>query len=356
MDNFFNSIGFEKKLFICLICLALLPLTLACTMFYLDSRKNLLNSANNALTATTRQKAYYLKNYFAKLITDLEIQARNRNNLQLLQKLNNEFKQSGRPLAEFVQDYDWLKTTEPRLQNIHSFLTAYEYQNLLMLDTQGNILFSVISESDLGSNLFTGQGLSDTLFSRTCRLVLARGATLFSDFEFYQPSGGEMSGFMVQEMISAEGEQIGLIALQITFNKIEMMIKDTVGLGHSGETILIGMDGILRSNSRFSTKPTALRKKVNYTIWNALKEMQESGIEEGTWRIPRPELRDEPFLGKIVHLTELEKLGVSWALFSRVAEQEIYAPAHELFKKTLLLFIVTTMLIIVTAEYLPPDW
>ena len=352
MKIFFKTTWFERRLFAGLLCLALIPLTIACAMFFLDSRRNLLNSADNALTAAAGQKGDNLESYFAKCFTDLDVQARNRKNIRLLHKLRDAFRQSGRPLNEFIRGYLWLEITEPMLRDIQSFLIAYDYHDLLMLDRQGNILFSVIGENDLGANLFSGPLLAETSFSRTGLRVLADGQALFSDYEFYQSSGGKISGFLIQEMISAEGEQLGLLALQITHDPIAAILEDSAGLGKSGETILIGMDGILRSNTRFSNKPTALRKRVNSTVRQAIAQIKQSGIAEKTLRIPRPELQPRPFLGKIIHLTGLEDIGVSWALLSRVAEDEIYAPAHALFHKTILLFAVTTLLIILTARML----
>ena len=52
------------------------------------------------------------------------------------------------------------------------------------------------------------------------------------------------------------------MASQITMHEIDKIMHERSGLGKTGETILIGHDLLMRSNSRFSKDPTTLKEKL----------------------------------------------------------------------------------------------
>jgi methyl-accepting chemotaxis protein len=56
---------------------------------------------------------------------------------------------------------------------------------------------------------------------------------------------------------------LGVLLAEIPFSHLDAMLSRKKGLGETGEMYLVGTDGFMRSNSRFSEKPTVLSKKVD---------------------------------------------------------------------------------------------
>ncbi|MBQ0818169.1 MAG: cache domain-containing protein, partial [Methyloceanibacter sp.] len=60
-----------------------------------------------------------------------------------------------------------------------------------------------------------------------------------------------------------DGKVIGVFAVQIAAEPLNELMHFTGGMGGTGETYLVGADGLMRSQSRFSTSPTLLETKVD---------------------------------------------------------------------------------------------
>ncbi|MDD1621384.1 MAG: ATP-binding protein [Methylococcaceae bacterium] len=125
--------------------------------------------------------------------------------------------------------------------NLQPFLESGDYYDLLLVDTEGNVLYSVARESDLGTNLFTGPYRDSTLAEgvKTALDMLQASQTLFAP---YAPSRGRYTSFLVAPVLQA-GRLIGAVALQFNWSRLESVVTDRTGLGLSGETVLAERDG-----------------------------------------------------------------------------------------------------------------
>lgn len=56
---------------------------------------------------------------------------------------------------------------------------------------------------------------------------------------------------------------IGVFAVQIPAEPLNELMRFTAGMGDTGETYLVGQDGLMRSQSRFTDAPTLLETKVD---------------------------------------------------------------------------------------------
>ena len=83
-----------------------------------------------------------------------------------------------------------------------------------------------------------------------------------SDFAHYPPSGNAPAGFAAHA-VEKDGKVIGVFAVQIPAEPLNALMRFTAGMGDSGETYLVGPDGLMRSQSRFSDAPTLLETKVD---------------------------------------------------------------------------------------------
>lgn len=153
-----------------------------------------------------------------------------------------------------------------------------EYRDALLLDTRGNVVYSVNKGVDLGTNMLTGpyreSGLPDAY-----RKALAANATDFvwiTDFQPYQPQLDTPTAWLVSP-VGTKGVVQGVLALALPSAKITRIMTadrdwDAVGLGHTAETYLAGPDDLMRSDSRlFLEDPERYRR-----------EAVEAGTSEAT--------------------------------------------------------------------------
>jgi methyl-accepting chemotaxis protein len=159
--------------------------------------------------------------------------------------------------------HDWAKR----------FREHFGYYDVFLISPAGDILYTVAKETDFATNLKTGPQRQSPLAEVFRRAVANPAeAVTFSDFARYAPSNNDPAAF-AGHAIEKDGKVIGVFAVQIPAEPLNDLMHFTAGMGATGETYLVGRDGLMRSQSRFTTTPTLLETKVD----NASVKDGESG-------------------------------------------------------------------------------
>jgi len=132
----------------------------------------------------------------------------------------------------------------------------FEFHDVLLLDTRGNVVYTAYKDVDLGTNILTGP-YNTSLLRGAYEKALASNSHDYvgvTDFEIYQPAEGLPTAWMVAP-ISANGRTDGVMALQFPIAKMNRLMTfdkqwAASGMGASGETYLAGPDDLMRSDSR----------------------------------------------------------------------------------------------------------
>lgn len=148
-------------------------------------------------------------------------------------------------------------------------VTRFAFEDALMLDARGNVVYSAYKNTDLGTNILTGPYNSSKLRDAYEEAMASNKAdrVVFTDFEFYQPAEMAPTAWMVAP-IPATGKPDGVLALQFPISKVNKVLTfdkkwAQAGMGETGETILAGPDFLMRSDSRlFLEDPQRYRQKV----------------------------------------------------------------------------------------------
>ncbi|UUX49029.1 methyl-accepting chemotaxis protein [Nisaea acidiphila] len=195
------------------------------------------------------------------------------------------------------------------------------YADVMLIDSDGNIVYSVLKEQDYATNLIEGPW-KDTELARTfARLAEApeAGQVVMTDFVAYEPRGGKPTAFIATPLF-VRGEFAGGLFFQIPDQLIDRLMRDTTGMGDTGETILVGADRLLRSSSRVSGEEAVLHAK-------AETEAAERALagEEGT-------VKGVNYLGVSVYsvFKPFEFSGVRWAVLGEMSEAEILGPVRQM--------------------------
>lgn len=131
------------------------------------------------------------------------------------------------------------------------------YYDVFLFDTKGNLVYSVFKELDFATNFMEGGGKwADSDLGVVYRGALRTAepdAVIFEDFAPYGPSYDAPASFMAHAIHDANGEVAGVLAFQMPVDRINALMTHSLGLGETGELALIGADGLMRNDSRFTT-------------------------------------------------------------------------------------------------------
>ena len=141
-----------------------------------------------------------------------------------------------------------------------------EFEDVLMIDTEGNVVYSAFKGVDLGTNLLEGPYRLSNL-SEAYREVdepqhRRRGRA--HRLRRVQPEPGQPRG-VGGDPDRRRRQVIGALAIELPIDRINKVMTadgewEINGLGATGETYLVGRDGTMRSISRqLRRRPRRLR-------------------------------------------------------------------------------------------------
>ena len=346
-----------------ILALSVIPLTIISIVGYIQAHKILYDAAASALSSTASLKTDFIENWYSYRLKDLKSQVSDPTNIKFLKELKKAFKAGGKDLAGFVGSEEWKSIVEDSGGDFINFKKNYGYYDVFLIDDDLNILFTVAEEDDLATNLRVGK-YRETQFARACREAYEAKNQIFSDLEFYAPSAYGLAGFIVQSMEDEKGNKIGVVALQIELDKIDNLMRERTGLGETGETYLVGIDLLLRSDPESDKHSAILNEnyKVNTKLTRAWYEKFisqkdkgpiEKEVKKGKYEhVMFTDMKEYvgrkgvPVMGFINHL---EIAGIPMAVVAEREHKEVFASVFRLRTFVFSLLSATVVLVAIIA-------
>ncbi len=227
-------------------------------------------------------------------------------------------------------------------------VTGFAFEDALLLDGRGNVVYSAYKDIDLGTNVLTGPYKGSKLADAYTQAMSSNKANqvVSTDFEFYQPAKMAPTAWMVAT-IPATGKPDGVLALQFPITKInKVMTFDgnwaQAGMGDTGETILTGPEFLMRTDSRlFLEDPEKYRQKVIAAGTPA--DIPDIAIRQGGTTLIQPvpqeahieaqkgssgTLITKDYLGEETiqaYAPIGKKLGLRWSIVAKIDTHEAFA-------------------------------
>src|ERR1700740_3495880 len=139
---------------------------------------------------------------------------------------------------------------------LRDIVTLFDYPDALLLDMQGNVIYSVKKGPDLGTNILTGPYRESNLRDAYQKALRSNDIDFvwITDFQPYQPALDAPTAWVVSP-IGLNGKVNGVMAFPLPIAKINRIMTankhwEDAGMGPSTETYLAGPDGLMRSDSR----------------------------------------------------------------------------------------------------------
>ena len=233
----------------------------------------------------------------------------------------------------------------------------FQFEDALLLDNRGNVVYTAYKGVDLGTNILTGPYREGELRD-AYQKALASNAVDYvgvTDFGEYQPAD-EPTAWMVSP-VGPQGRVEGVLALQFPISKISRLMTadgqwEAAGMGNTGETFLVGPDGLMRSDSRlFLENPQDFRRDVVNA--GTPPDVAEESIRQGGTTLVQPvateatrmaqrgqsgTIIEDDYLGHetLQAYAPVDLRGLNWSIIAKVDTSEAFAPVAT-FTRTLVL-------------------
>lgn len=270
-----------------------------------------------------------------------------------------------------------------RYSDIHSkyhkgfarYLKAFGFYDIFLVDAfSGNIVYTVFKEVDFATNLLTGP-YSNTNIADTFRKAVdseTPGSLHFVDFKPYAPSYNQPAAF-ISTPIYKDEKVIGVLIFQLPIDKINETMTgnnrwEEVGLGKTGESLLIGADSKLRTNSRLLVEDEQefvnklSENGVDRDVTDHIKNLKTViGVLKVENEAKNKALRGETGIEYTTDYTGNEVMaayrgidffGEKWALLATIAKDEALGSFYSLRKALALFGILGVIAIIISGLFL----
>jgi len=201
-------------------------------------------------------------------------------------------------------------------------LERYGYYDVFLVDSRsGHVIYSVFKEIDYATSLFEGPHRDSGLAEAARRATrLSEGEVTMTDFARYVPSYDAPAAF-VASPVFLDGELEGALVVQMPVDRFSEIMSLDTGLGETGEAVILGSDGVMRSQSRLSDQPTSLVRSID------TEALARIGTE------PSGELVEKH--DGVSHVTAYARIdlpGLDWIMLAKRQSREAHADVAALFR------------------------
>jgi len=210
------------------------------------------------------------------------------------------------------------------------------YYDLFLIDTGGNIVYSITHESDFATNLndgpYQGSGLAK-VFHQACQMLQSNSSSL----EYYAPSNAT-AGFVATPVLK-DGVLVGVIALQFDYHELYDVINNYTGLGTTGEVVVgrVQADHVIVTAPLRHDSDAAFKRRIAMNVDNALPIRESSSGIAGQGILN--DWRDKEVLAVWQYLPALQ-----WGMVVKIDVEEAFVYWYEL-RSTMIVYLIFAVLL-----------
>lgn len=196
-----------------------------------------------------------------------------------------------------------------------------DYDDLLLVDATGTVLYSAMKDDDFGQNVLAGP-LEGSGLAEVVRATLAapKDGIRITDFARYAPAGNAATSFLAAPIKTIDGRRIGVMVLRLPLTRLDAVMARRTGLGLTGQAYLVGADGHLRSEAEHGADPAILERFAG-------SASAGSGFADGAGIIRTIGLSGEPSVAAFDRF-RFDRL--DYAVVVEQPEAELFAPVDAL--------------------------
>jgi methyl-accepting chemotaxis protein len=194
------------------------------------------------------------------------------------------------------------------------------YADVLLISMAGDVVYSVAKNTDFATNVVNDPAAAASGLGQIFAAAknLPDGEAAFVDYSIYAPTAAAES-FMAMPVFEKD-EMTGVMVLAISTEDISARVSALSGLGQSGEVVVVGADGLLRTESPRTEAPDVLQATLTSdVITRALAGEAGEGMST--------DYRNAPM---VVRALPVSVDGVTWAVAAVQPQEEVFAPVNNM--------------------------
>jgi methyl-accepting chemotaxis protein len=202
-----------------------------------------------------------------------------------------------------------------------TLLVERGYNDILLFNPLGRLIYSAQKFDDFATDFSKGSGnpLSEGELGKLyAELSVAPAGTVrFADLTTYGPAQQPVS-FMGTPVYKGDTFS-GVLVFEISAKPFSDRVRSIRGLGQTGEAVIVGADGLMRSQSVFSDDP------------NVLVTPLKGGVVDAAIAGERSTGELDMFGRRMLALAApFEFDGTKWAVVAAQTEAEVFAPVNDM--------------------------
>jgi two-component system, NarL family, sensor kinase len=298
-----------SKIFISHTTIGLFSVLILSFIFYNIMQRALIQRTVDQLSSINILKKNEVENYFARTKKDITF---------ILNQ--NESGNTG----------NVLQTTDSFAKKVSDIQKIYEFDNVIILDNNLQMVSSVSSDTSFLKIVFS-KHLADTSLKQFSVI----------DASAYNPSKTTLLVYMLP-LVSKNGTISCYAIIKENFKKIQDILYERTGMGNTGESYCVGKDFLMRSSSRFfPDKPPLSIKVQTDAVLNAFKGVTDKN-----------EITD--YRGEEV-LSVYRQAGPSalqWVIISEIDFSEVIKSIHQLRNYIIMSTVIIILMILVVTFFI----
>ncbi len=352
-------IGVGKSLFLWFLAIAVLPLVIVSYINYLNAFEGLTVVAERNLVNSSSLREDNINSYFQKVKQDLNYHSSLQSNRDFLNDLRQAYLAEDVSLSRFMQSEKYEEIKNQYHQAFSKFRGVHQYNNVFLIDIDGNVLYSATDDKLTGTNVYEGPH-SASAEALTAQKILETGNMRFSDFEDETHDETKSTGIIGKPVYNRDKQISGMIAFSILAKDIKDIVSKTNELTESRTTYIIGENLKLRAVSIQAPDSALFNKTINHkkalewlNTYNYIPSQVE-GLETGQREIisTYQGLKGEWVYGIARNIAMLDDLGVHWAIIEELEHQEAFAYTKELSRTVIISLALTLIVVIILSVYI----
>ncbi|CAK8718440.1 Methyl-accepting chemotaxis protein [Candidatus Electrothrix gigas] len=187
------------------------------------------------LSAIETTKIQAVQRYFGKRMADTEMLATSLSTINALQEFTEAMREEGGRVGGSL----WNGYKEKYGPWYKKFSEEHGYYDLFLISHEGDIIYTVAGESDLGQNLVRGS-LRDSGLGKLFSKVMKKEQRVIEDYSPYAPSNNQQAAFIGGPVRNENGKVIGVAAMQLSTDEINSIVNQREGLTSTFESYMVG--------------------------------------------------------------------------------------------------------------------
>jgi len=231
---------------------------------------------------------------------------------------NNPHAENERHLANTAKQFTNYDFAHSRVHpNLATQAVNAGYKDIILISADGVVTYSVFKNVDFATKIDAGSPL-EALYKGA--IELPEGEVAFSDFAPYAAYDGQAASFMGSKLIDSKGNVVGVLAFGVPVDVISGFVSQKKGLGETGETLLVGSDGLLRVDSSFTEENDQFSVSFETDAITAALAGEPAQSISSTYRDQKMHVEAVP----------VTFAGVSWAMVAAESHSALHQPVVEM--------------------------